>query len=65
MASNEAVELWRGDYRDPCEVLIRRESWTCAGCVWAAVAFNAMYCVRGRQYGKRCVDYREVENGAG
>lgn len=24
--------LRRGDYRDPCEVLIRRESWTCVGC---------------------------------
>lgn len=57
--------LRRGDYRDPCEVLIRRESWTCAGCVWAAVAFNAMYCSKGRQYGKRCNDYCEGENGKG
>lgn len=65
MAGCEVVELRRGDFRDPLEVLIRDESKTCAGCVWVAVAFSAAYCGRNRQYGRRCGEYREVENGAG
>jgi hypothetical protein len=60
---DESRALLRCDYRDPLEVLIRQESRTCAGCVWVAVAFNAAYCGRGRQHGRRCVDYQEVERG--
>lgn len=59
MAGSVGVELRRGDFRDPLEVLIRQESRTCAGCVWVDVAFNAAYCRRGRTYGRRCCDYRE------
>ena len=55
--------LRRGDYRDPLEVLIRAESKTCAGCAYVGVVFNAAYCERGRQYGRRCVDFRELESG--
>lgn len=61
--AGDVGELRRGDYRDPLEVLIRKESRTCAGCAWVAVAFNAMYCQRGRQYGRRCHEYAEVVGG--
>lgn len=72
MIDKAGVELRRGDFGDPCEVLIRRESRTCAGCAWVAVAFNAAYCGRGHQYGRKCGDYREgcltvreIKHGAG
>lgn len=65
MANGEAVELRRGDFRDPLEVLIRQESRTCAGCAWVAVVFNTAYCGKGRRLGRRCVDYVEVGGGKG
>lgn len=62
-AVEDSGELRRGDFRDPCEVLIQWESWTCVGCVHAVYVFNAAYCERDRQYGRRCQFYREVECG--
>jgi hypothetical protein len=50
-------------YRDPLDVVIADESKTCAGCVFVAVAFGAAYCDKGKQYGKRCTQYREAERG--
>lgn len=61
MAVNEVVELRRGDYRDPLQVLIQQESRTCAGCAHVAVAFNAAYCGLGKRYGRRCKSYFEAE----
>lgn len=65
MAAHDAEGLRRGDYRDPCEVLISRESKTCAGCAWVRVVFNAPFCGAERRYGKRCDQYFEAENGKG
>lgn len=53
--------LPRGDYRDPLEILIMRESKTCAGCVWVAVAFDTAYCSRGKRFGRRCGDFCDAE----
>lgn len=63
MADMVGVELRRGDFRDPLEVLIRREGLTCKGCVWVAAAFGAAYCGKNRRYGRRCLDYSEVKSG--
>lgn len=65
MAGGEVVELRRGDFRDPLEVLMRAESKTCAGCGWVVVVFNAPFCGADRRYGKRCSQYYEVDHGAG
>lgn len=52
------LERWR--YGDPLTILLQKEASTCKGCAHAAVAFDRRYCDKGKKYGKRCGQYREM-----
>lgn len=56
----QVLEWW--EYRDPLEVLERRESERCVGCAHAISKEDPfggvrMVCRKGRKYGNRCVKY--------
>lgn len=49
----------QGDYRDPLEILIKREEYTCKGCKHEAVVFDRKYCAKDKKFGKKCKLYEE------
>lgn len=59
-AMSEPLRWW--EYLDPLEVLERRESERCIGCMHAVEREDPfgglrMVCRKGRKYGKRCIKY--------
>jgi len=59
------MNLRRGDYRDPLDILLAREAATCAGCGSAItiIAFGEKRKVckwKSKKYGRRCKFYVET-----
>jgi hypothetical protein len=52
-------EAW--EYGNPEAVAIRKESMTCKGCSHAGIVFDRRYCTKGKKYGTRCRQYKEVQ----
>ena len=50
----------RSDTRDPLDVLIERESHTCAGCIHKGYLWGAAICLKlNKLADKRCGRYKE------
>jgi hypothetical protein len=56
------MALTKGQYRDPLEILIRKEEKSCKGCAHVTEVLGKDYCAKKDKAAvKRCRDYKDKE----